>query len=488
MPKHLSVKGNQFMKAGTYKTIFRNTAAMAAGRLISQAAQFFMFIYAARCLGAEHFGIYSFADILVVTLGQVMDMGIYRYSIQQVSRDLKKAPIYLGASLIAKIFLIAIGYILIMGTGMVLEKDMLTMKVLFILATAQALHNLAMPFNSIFSAQEKMQYPAIIISVSNVVMSLIGMGFLYYSKSVLLFCTAIAIGAFLRLGMIAYWCLKKNGKPAFDTDPTFIKHLIKMGIPFSLSTVFITIYNDVDSMMLDVFNGSKVVGYYNAAYRLIDAPLLISESLMVALFPAISRLYKANPKEMKILFGESFYKTFAFGLSVACVIAFLSEDIVLVLYGSEYSPSAHALPVLIFGLAFIMPASICSTTIRSADRQTVGMFVGGGGVILNVVLNLILIPKYSFLGAAWATLITEMIVAGVYLILVQRYVIGSFLRVEYLFRIVMLPILLLIFLYLTEFAGLWFQVAGCIFLFFPFMLLTGVVTIAELKKLFARAQ
>ncbi|MCI5120070.1 MAG: flippase, partial [Candidatus Electrothrix sp. AUS4] len=475
-------------KAGTYKTIFRNTAVMTAGRLVNQVAQFFMFVYAARCLGADHFGIYSFADTLVVMLGQVMDMGIYRYSIQQVSRDLKKAPIYLGASLIAKIFLIAIGYILIMGTGAVMEKDMLTMKILFVLATAQALHNLAMPFNSIFSAQEKMQYPAIIISVSNVAMALIGIGFLYYSKDVLLFCAAIVIGALLRFCMIAYWCIKKNDKPTFDVEPAFVRNLIKMGVPFSLSTIFITIYNDVDSVMLDFFNGSQVVGYYNAAYRLIDVPLLISESLKFALFPAISRLYKADPEEMKTLFGEAFYKTFAFGLSVACVIAFLSEDLILVLYGSEYAPSAQALPVLIFGLALIMPASICSTTIRSADRQTVGMFVGGGGVILNVVLNLFFIPKYSFLGAAWATLFTEIIIAGIYIKLVQHYVVGSFLRASYIFRITMLPALLLAFLYLTDFAGLWFQVAGCIFLFFPFMLLTGIMTMAELKKLFAREE
>ncbi len=472
--------------SATYRTIFKNTAVMTAGRLVSQVSQFVMFIYAARSLGAVDFGIYSFANVLVMIIGHFMDMGLYRYCIQQTSRNLKTVPMYLGASLVAKFFLIIIGYAMIMGAGLALNKDALTLKVLLVLATAQAFHNLAMPFDSAFAAQEKMQYSAVIISVSNIIMSLSGIAFLYYSRSVLLFSIALAIGAFLRFILMAFWYLKKNGIPMFNFDFSFVGHLVKKGVPFLLSIFFISIYNDIDSVMLDMFDGEKTVGYYNAAYRLIEAPLLISESLIIALFPAVSRLYQEESETLKTLFSESFYKSLAFGLSVACVTAFLSKDLILFLYGPEYVQSGQVLPILIFGLVFIMPASICGTTLRSTDRQTIGMFVGGGGVVLNIMLNLILIPKYSLIGAAWATLATEVIVAGIYIQLVRHYVIGNFFQLAYLVKVIILPSLLFIFLFLTASVGLWFQVTGCIILFFPCMLLSGVMSTAELRSVFSR--
>ncbi len=473
------------MSENTYKRIFRNAAVLTGARLFSRILQFFLFIYAARCLGVVHFGIFSFAYALVRMLGLSMDMGMSYYTVQQVSRDRKMTSVYLGANLTAKIFLILLGYALIMGTGLAMQKDSLTMNVLFILATVTAFDNLNMPFDSVFNAHEQMQYQAAIISVSNCIMSLIGFTFLYYYQDVLLFCAANAIGAFLRMGLGAFWCIKIYGKPSRNFDFSFIRDLIIKGIPFSLVVIFVTIYYNIDSLILDMFCGSEVVGYYNAAYRLIEAPLFISSSLTTALFPAISRLYREDPSELKTLVSESFYKGLALGLSVALVTSFLSEELISVIYGPDYAPAARVLPVLIFSVAFIMPGTICGTTVRATDRQTVSAVVAGGGAVLNIILNLIFVPRYSFMGAAWATLATEMLVVAVYMELVRRSI-GPIFRIAPLCRILALNALLMGFLYLAAPAGLWFQIAGCTILFLPITLLTGVVKMSELRKLFSK--
>ncbi|MEZ4529340.1 MAG: flippase [Desulfobacterales bacterium] len=473
------------MSENTFKRIFRNTAVLTGARLFSRILQFFLFIYAARCLGVVNFGIFSFAYALVRMLGLSMDLGMSYYTVQQVSRDRKLTSAYLGASLRAKIFLILLGYGLIMGTGLMMEKDSLTLNVLFILATVTAFDNLTMPFDSVFNAHEQMQYQAIIISVSNCLMSAIGFVFLYFYQDLLLFCAANAIGAFLRMGMGSLWCMKLYGKPARNFDFSFIINLIKNGIPFSLVVIFVTIYYNIDSLILDRFCGSEAVGYYNAAYRLIEAPLFISSSLTTALFPAISRLYKENPAELKILISESFHKGLALGLSVALVTSFLSEELVALIYGQEYAPAARVLPILIFSVAFIMPGTICGTAIRATDRQSVSAVVAGGGAFLNILLNLIFVPRYASAGAAWSTLATEILVVAVYMELV-RCSIGPVFRLIPLCRILALNALLLGFLHLSAFAGIWFQIVGCTLLFLPLCLLTGVVKTAELQKLFSK--
>lgn len=470
------------MKVNPYKIIFKNAAVLTAARLFSRIFQFFLFIYAARSLGVTSFGIFSFAYALVKILGISMDMGISRYCIQQLSRNVRMMPTYVGAGLIAKIFLITAGYVLIIGTGWIMGKDLLTMKVLFILATMEAFDSIGSSFESVFSAHEKMQYSAVIISVSNGIMSALGIVLLYYYNSLLLFCGTLAFGAFLRLVLGAFWCLKKYGTPLFNFDFLFIKHLIKKSIPFSLAFIFVTIYYNVDSAILDIFDGSEIVGYYNAAYRLIEAPLFISASVAAALFPTISRLYHENPVEIKKMVSGAFNKGLALGLSAAVVISFLSEDLISVIYGPGYAPAARVLPILIFSVAFIMPGTICGTTVRATDRQSTSAFIVGGGVILNIILNLILIPRYSFLGAAWATLITEIVVVNVYIQVIRRYI-GSIFQMKFLFRILILNSLLLSFLYLTTAAGFWFQLIGCTILFFPFTLITGVVTMKEVREI-----
>ncbi len=470
-----------------YKVILKNTVVLTSARLFSRILQFFFFIYAARSLGPNHFGIFSFAYVLVRMLEISMDLGVSRYSIQQVSRDLKKAPKYLGASLTLKVFLIVFGYLLIIGSGYIMSGDALSMKVLFLLAAVAVCDNLALPFGSVFGAHEKMEYSAIIISVSNSVMCLIGFTFLYYSKDILLFSFAFVIGALLRLSLSIFWYIKKYGVPEFNNfNLLFLRNLLKKSIPFSLMNIFVTIYYHIDSVMLQIFDGYKVVGQYNAAYRLIDAPLFISMSVTTALFPAISRLYyKEEAQELQKLISESFKKILATGLFISVTVAFLADDLISLVYGEEYAAAADVLPILIFGIACIMPGSICNTVVRATDRQSLSAFVAGGGVIFNIVLNLILIPKYSLLGAAWATLATEMIMAGIYIAIVKEYIAHLF-QLNQIIKILILPALLLIFLYLTQRAGVWFQLIGSGMLFFPFMLITGIINRKELTFLLHR--
>ncbi|XCN75099.1 MAG: flippase [Candidatus Electrothrix aestuarii] len=470
-----------------YKVIFKNTVVLTAARLFSRILQFFFFIYAARSLGPKYFGIFSFAYVLVRILEISMDMGVSRYSVQQVSRDLQKAPQYLGASLTIKIFLIISGYLLIIGTGYIMNGDALSMKVLFLLAAVAVFDNLALPFGSVFGAHQKMEYSAVIISVSNLTMCLVGFTFLYYSKDILLFCLAFVIGAFLRLSFNVFWCIKKYGMPEFNNFNRFsLWDLLKKSIPFSLMNIFVTIYYHVDSVMLQVFDGYKVVGQYNAAYRLIDAPLFISMSVTTALFPAISRLYykKENQKLQKLI-SESFKKILATGLFISITAAFLADDLISIIYGEEYAAAADVLPVLIFGVACIMPGSICNTVVRASDRQSLSAIIAGGGVIFNIVLNLLLIPKYSLLGAAWATLATEMIMAGIYTVAVKEHIKLLF-KLDQIIRILIFPLLLVIFLYVTQAAGVWFQLIGAGVSFFPFMLITGLITRKELTSLLER--
>lgn len=477
------------MSQSAYKIIFKNAAVLMIGRLISRIMQFLLLIYAARQLGVTHFGIFSFAYVYVRIFDRFMDMGISKFTIQQVSRETKLASRYLGANLITKVILVVLGYALMIGTAFIVSKDALTITALAILALTNIFDNFSKSFNAMFRAHEEMRYQAIIIVISNFFMTLIGFAFLFFSdtprESMLLYCVAFVLGGFFRFLFGAFLCIKKYGMPTFDFDLSFIRHMLIKSAPFVTGGLFVTLYYNVDTVILKMFHGIEMVAFYNAAYRLVEAPLFVSDAIRTALFPTVSRMYKHDTEKLNDLVSEFLHKGFALGVSAALLIAFLSEEIVLLLFGNEYGATAHVLPVLVFSVALIMPSTICGQTIRAADRQHLTAIVTGTGLLLNIILNFILIPKYSYLGAAWATLATELLVLFVYEEILRRSI-GRIVRVRPILQLLILCSLLLLFLYITQPAGLFLQLIGYCLVFVPCALLTGVITQEEVKKIFSR--
>jgi len=469
----------------TYQTVLKNTFVLIGGRLFSRVIQFFLFIYAARVLGVTKFGIFSYAYALVNLIAVSMDLGISSYVIQQLSRNREKTRIFVGGGLIIKFFLIIAGLCLIMAIGLIMQKDEETLIVLFILGSCMAFDSGGMIFNSVFQAYEKMHYQVVILSCCNFIMSVIGFVFLYYFKNVALFCGAYAIGALMRFAASGYWYIRIYGYPQWTLDIHFLLDLIAKGFPFALTGIFVTIYYYIDSLILAAYCDNDIVGYYNASYRLLEAPLFIISALTTALFPAASRLYQQNKSELKGMISQAFQKAMGIGLSIAFVIAFLSDDLINLIYGVAYKPAASVLPVLIFGIAIIMPSTICGTTIRAIDKQAVSAKVTGCGALFNIVLNLILIPYYSFMGAAWATLLTEVLVLIIYVSLIWRYI-GSFVTLGNVLSILGYCMTTIFFLYLSSGVGFWFRICGCA-VFIPVLLCAfGIIRIEEIRKIISK--
>lgn len=470
------------MATSVHTRILRNTASLILGRLISRIFLFFLLIYAARILGVEKYGVFSYAFALVSLFAVSMDLGISRYIVQQLSRDHTKIPVFMGGSLMIKAVLICCGIVLIMSVGLIMRRDMETMSILIILAGYVALDSLTMTFTSIFQAVERMSYQAILVSISNIAMSLMGFLFLYLMPNVLLFSSIYLFGGLLRLILVSWWCIRMYGAPHWVIDFGFCRNLLKNGIPFSLVTIFVTIYYYIDTIILSAYSGNDIVGYYNAAYRLIEAPLFLVAAFTTAIFPAASKLFIEDRQELKKITTEGFQKTLVFASLIAVVVAFFSDEIVALVYGTKYEQSAAVLSILILSVAIIMPSTILGTTIRAIDKQVVSAWVTGIGAALNIVLNVIFIPRYSLLGAAWTTVFTELFVIITYAVLIWRYI-GPIFEVGYFLRYSVICSCVIAFLYFTVNFGVWVQLF-CLGIFLcPLLLLLGIVKLDELKEL-----
>jgi O-antigen/teichoic acid export membrane protein len=156
--------------------------------------------------------------------------------------------------------------------------------------------------------------------------------------------------------------------------------------------------------------GNEIVGWYNAAYRLVIVLLFIPTAYVMAIFPVMSNLYKLSGKSLGFSYERSIKYMLIISIPIATGITLLSNRVILLIYGVEYIPSTMALQILIWTIIFIFINYVSGNFLESINRQASVAKVTGIGAIINIVLNLLMIPKFSYIGASIATVATEFIV------------------------------------------------------------------------------
>ena len=167
----------------------------------------------------------------------------------------------------------------------------------------------------------------------------------------------------------------------------------------------LTIYNS-DLIFLRIFRGSESVGLYSAAYQLISFLINMAAAYSLSLLPALTRA-SAVRLDRDRLYRSAFAQTFAVALPIALGGAMIAPAMIGTVFGDAYLRSIPALAVLICALPFTMSKEVDLIALVVAGRETTVMRMTALAVLVNLTLNLILIPKYGMMGAAWSTLATE---------------------------------------------------------------------------------
>ena len=382
-----------------------------------------LFIYIARKLGDENFGklsfAYSFTGICIV----VADFGLNTILIRNVSRQKELAREYIGNIFVLKIVLSLIS---VSGIGLfVLFTDYPTevITILVIFGGVMFFRALVDFFCAIFNAYERMDKEAflkgtsqILLFLSGIVILTLGFGLFGLSNVFLIvYLISSIIGFYMVYEGIAII------RPSFNLR--FWKYLLRESLPLALTVVFTVIYFKIDIVMLSLIRGdNSEIGWYSAAMRLIELIGVIPALIISALFPIFSVLYKDSMDSLKKVYKTSFKYLLVIALPVAVGTLLLSERFIHIIYGREFVKAIPALQILVFALIFIFVNYILMNVLVAVDRQKINAIVAGTCVFVNITLNLCLIPHYGYLGAGFATVITEIVLFAMSLYFVAKYV------------------------------------------------------------------
>lgn len=368
---------------------------------------FFYAVYVPRYLGAQGFGVLSFAVAFTGIFSVLTDIGLQVLMIREIARDRALTQKYLGNIALLKTILVTVTFGLIALAINLMDYPGESIRVVYLMALALVFNAFSVMFYSVFRAYERMEFEAL----AGVLSSGVLLAGAFYAIShhfgvigfALIYVIASAIGLVYSFA-ISGW---KFAMPRIEIDLEFCKEALKQAWPFGLIVIFSTLYYYIDSVMLSFMKGEQAVGWYNAAYRLVSFTSFIPVAYFGAVFPIMSRFHTSSKESLRFIYEKSFKYMLTLAMPIGVGTTLLASKMILLIFGAEYTNSIIALQLLIWSMGLMIVYGTFAQLFNSVNKQLIGTIVVIICAIFNVILNLILIPKYSLTGASISIVATQ---------------------------------------------------------------------------------
>lgn len=387
------------------KRIAANTIFLILGRVFGLLLQILIVAFLARYLGVSGYGKYAFVFAYLSFFHILCNLGINTILVREISRDKSLAPALIGHGILIRIFLSVISFSLAFLIITLLNYPLDTTKAVYVLSLILLFSAFQTP-ELIFQVYLKSQY-SVLINLGNKLLISALIVFAISQQQTLIFIIWMFVISNLVLVVAIITFSRKFVKPKFTFNPKTLKWIARESWPVALSAIFITIYFKIDTIMLSLMKGDEAVGYYNAAYAIMSNLIFIPAAYAASIFPVISDYFKSSTDSLVKIFKRSFKYLSSLALPIVVGGVILSKRIIIFIYGEQFSPSIKAFQILIFAAGIIFISNLVSTNITAIHRQRINMWFGLVNVVLNISLNLLLIPRWSYIGASVATVATE---------------------------------------------------------------------------------
>lgn len=210
--------------------------------------------------------------------------------------------------------------------------------------------------------------------------------------------------------------------------------LIRVGIPVAVSGLLIISYGRIDQVLVYELDGERGAGLYGAAYRIVDRAQLLPATIMATIFPLMAAAYPKDPARVRRLAQAAIDLLLILALPMFTFTLAASGPLVTTLLGAEFAEAETTLVILMATYVLTCVGYLCGFVIIVLALQRRFVKYASAGLVLNVVLNVALIPSYGFVAAAWVILLTQVLVIGLSLRAIlqgleQRLEVGRMLRI-----------------------------------------------------------
>lgn len=394
----------------TVHRVAKNTGILIAGKIIGEAIGLLTAIFVIRYLGANNLGIYSFVFAYLGFFAIIIDFGISDILVREISRDRTRADRFIGNAIILNIILSLCALSLACLIISFFHYPS-SVKLLVYIASLTFLLSFRYVYAFMFQVDLRMEYSTLVNIVSKLLKLALLLYLIFLKASLFWFIIVEVIIIFPEFFLIRRLS-RRFVLPKFKIDLGIWKYFFKECWPIALIAAFIMIGHRIDQLMLFRMKGAQALGYYSAAAKLPEALIIFPSAFMASLFPLMSRYFKTSLQSLTQAYTLSFKYMLMLIIPVAVGATLLSRPIISLIYGESFLPSVPVLSILTWAEIFGFYGLIHYEILISVNRQRLYLLFAATGAVVNVMLNLILIPRYGIVGASIATLISHSLTAG----------------------------------------------------------------------------
>ena len=392
------------------RKIAYNVAVSSVSKVLSTVLALVVIGLITRYLGKEGFGDYATVLAFLSFFASIADLGLYSISTREISRHGADEEKIMGNIFSLRV-ISALAVLIISPVVVIFFNYPLAVKEGIIIAAASFIFSSGYQvLNGVFQKNLAMDKVAIgelvgkIVQVAVVVLAVkMGLGFDWIIGS-LLFNMIISF-------VIVYLWSKKYLRYRMRFDFKYWKVFLKESLPIGIGAAVVFVYFKIDTIMLSVIKTSADVGIYNAAYKVLENLTFFPAMIIGLILPIMSNTIFTDKKR----FREISNKTFKFFvLAVVPLIIgtlFLADGVINLIGGGQFADSSNVLRILVFAIASIFFSNFFINILIAGNLQKKLMLIYGTAAVLNVIANLIFIPKFSYTAAAYISTATEFFVA-----------------------------------------------------------------------------
>ncbi len=496
----------------TARKILGSTISQFFGKLIVGLLSIIVIKLLTGYLTQSQYGDYNFIYDFLAVFGIIADLGLYTVAVREMSKDESKIEILLGNILTIRTFVGIIAMLTAIGVGFFIPIYMpwyATAAIPYGIAIASVTVLLAI-LNGTLTSVLQVHYRMRESAIAAIIGKVISIAYIAYIVLIALtqdastgFYHVIAAGVIGNAAMLiyTYWYTRRFTHIAYRFDWNIIRDVFIKALPYGLALMLSTIYFRLNTILLYNIKGPEEVAFYSVGMRLIESLTVIALYFMNSVLPVLTQSLEKHDGKHQSIIQNAFDFLAMLGFALAAGGLVLAYPLVAIVSKPEYLSrisegiygSDIGLQILLFALMFSFINTLFSFVLISVNQQKKLLWINLGAIVMNLALNMLVIPKYGFRGAAVTSVIAECYILAVTFITAKKFLTFD-LKLGNLAKIILSSVVMgaaVLFLRdptfsLLENKNLLLLIPLGATIFAAMLWLTGVITRARLREVFKK--
>jgi O-antigen/teichoic acid export membrane protein len=402
-------------------TVAKNTSFLTAASIGQKLISFVYFTIIARLIGVENTGQYFFALTFTNIFAVVADFGYAAVLTREMSKDDEKTQSIFSTAFSGKLLFGGLAYLLVVVFVNLLGYSDAIRHLIYLAGLTMWLDNFHSLFYAVFRAKRNLKFESFGIVGSQLLTLAVGTTALVLKWPLIWLIAAYTIPSFCNVLYSGYFALRRFGLSIRLTLSRLAwSQFFSMVWPFALAGIVGRLYAYSDSLIMSKMLTAKELGWWSVPYKIVFAFQFIPLALSASVYPVFSSLFVSDRKALANLFEKSWQYLFIIVLPLAAGIMAIADKFIIGVYGPSYANSILPLRILVVALVFGYLGLISGAFLNATLQQKKQTMIITLALVLNIFLNLLLIPEFGIIAAAISALCGNMLLWLLGLYFVQK--------------------------------------------------------------------